>query len=251
MKRIFNWRIWTLSIAFLFFFLPLLGGIRFSLIGLNGVGLSLRNYTWILHQPGFTQNLFITLRIAALTSILVVLLVVPTVIYLTLRHQRLIPLMEFFANLPIVVPVVSLAIGAQVAMPNFLASTSYELVFFYAVLSMPYVYRSLMIGLQNIPLAILNEASQTLGAGPLATLRLVIAPAISSAVSGALFITIAMCLGEYTLAILLHFKTFPTWITNVSQENILGSVALSVASLTGAWIVLLLVQFAPKLRLKK
>jgi len=133
-------------------------------------------------------------------------------------------------------------------MPKWLQSTPYELCFFYVIVSMPYVYRAVDIGLQSISLSTLVEASQSLGASGLTTLRLVIVPAIRSAVTGALFISIALSLGEYALASLLHFNTFPTWVTNVSQENILGSIALSVSTLIGAWVVLLLIVFLPKIR---
>ena len=175
-------------------------------------------------------------------------LLVPTVVYLHLGGRKWRRVVEFFCLIPIVIPVVSLAIGAQVAMPKWLQSTSYELCFFYVIVAMPYVYRALDIGLQSIPLQTLVEASQSLGASWFTTLRRVILPAIASAMTGALFITIALTLGEYTLASLLHFRTFPTWVTNVSQENILGAVALSVATLVGAWLILLILAFIPKFK---
>ena len=56
----------------------------------------------------------------------------------------------------------------------------------------------------------------------------------------------SISLGEFTLAVLLHWDTFPTWIANVSQGNVLGAIALSVMALVGAWLVVLVVAIAPK-----
>jgi putative spermidine/putrescine transport system permease protein len=44
-------------------------------------------------------------------------------------------------------------------------------------------------------------------------------------------LTFALSLGEYTLTILLHWDTFPTWVTYVAQDNILGAIAISMMSL--------------------
>ena len=176
------------------------------------------------------------------------MLVVPTVVYVHLGGHRYRRLLEIVCLLPIVIPVVSLAIGAQVAMPKNLQSTSYELCFFYVVVALPYVYRSLDIGLQSVALSTLVEASQSLGADWFKTLTMVIIPAIRSSTTGALFITFALSLGEYTLAVLLHFHTFPTWATNISQENIYGSIAISVTTLGGAWILLIFVAFLPRIK---
>jgi putative spermidine/putrescine transport system permease protein len=146
--------------------------------------------------------------------------------------------------LPLVVPVVSLAIGAQKAMPEFIQNSQYELAFFYVVISIPYTFQSLNVGLSSIPLKTLVEASRSLGASFTETIRLVILPAIRSAVNASLFLAITLSFGEFTLTSLLHWETFPVWITRVSQGNILGSIALSMFSLIGAWLLLTMVQSA-------
>jgi len=48
--------------------------------------------------------------------------------------------------------------------------------------------------------------------------------------------------------VLLHFHTFPTWATNVSQQNIYGSIAISVTTLGGAWIFLIVIAFIPRIK---
>jgi putative spermidine/putrescine transport system permease protein len=72
----------------------------------------------------------------------------------------------------------------------------------------------------------------------LRTIITVIIPVIKSAVVGTVAITFALSLGEYTLTVLLHWDTFPTWVTFVAQENILGAIAISMMSLVIPFLVL-------------
>jgi putative spermidine/putrescine transport system permease protein len=55
------------------------------------------------------------------------------------------------------------------------------------------------------------------------------------------FLTIALSLGEFTLTSLLHWQTFTTWVTVISQSNILGAIALSVFTIVAAFALLLVV----------
>ena len=59
-------------------------------------------------------------------------------------------------------------------------------------------------------------------------------PAIRSGINGALFLTFALSIGEYTITSLLHWETFPTWTVVAAQQNILGAIAISVFSFVGA-----------------
>jgi len=231
-----------------FFITPFLAAGEYSLRGYGGKGHTWANYAWIFKQLGFGPALFTSLRIAALSVALLLVLMIPTVVYVQLGGRRWARLVEILCLLPIVIPVVSLAIGAQVAMPKALQSTSYELCFFYVIICMPYVYRTLNTGLQAISLPTLVEASSSLGASGLKTLTLVIVPAISSATLGAVFITFAISMGEYALAVLLHFHTLPTWATNASQENLYGSVAISVGSLFSIWFLLVIFAYVPVIK---
>jgi putative spermidine/putrescine transport system permease protein len=67
-------------------------------------------------------------------------------------------------------------------------------------------------------------------------------------VNGAIFMAMALSLGEFTLATLMHFDTFPTWISDVAQDNVLGAISLSVFSLVGALIFVLVVSIIPNLK---
>ena len=230
---------WTLIgftsfLAILIFVIPLFGAAQFSFKGSGGKGHSWVNYQWLLHQDGFYPSLLTSLKLSVLAGILNLLLMVPTMVYLNLKGERFKVLVDFLCILPLIIPVVSLAIGAQVAMPEFMQNTEYELVFFFVIISLPYTYRALDTSLQTVQLRTLVESSRSLGASWVRTIISVIVPSIRSGITGALFLTFALAIGEYTITSLLHWETFPTWTVVAGQQNILGAIAISVFSFIGA-----------------
>ena len=144
--------------------------------------------------------------------------------------------------MPLISPVVSLAIGAQIAMPRFLQNTEYELVFFFVIISLPYTFRALDTALLSVPLKTLVEAARSLGSNWITTILRVILPSIRSGITSALFLCFALSIGEYTITSLLHWDTFPTWTVVAAQQNILGAIAISIFSFVGA--ILLMAGFA-------
>ncbi|TRZ86392.1 MAG: ABC transporter permease subunit [Streptomycetaceae bacterium] len=236
----------VLLAASAFFIFPMVAAFEFSLRINEGKSYGFANYRWVFAEDGFATNLGVSFRLALLTAICVLVLMVPTIVYLHLGGARWKRLVEFVCLVPLVVPVISFALGVGTAFPTFLQSTVYELSFLYVIVSLPYTYRALDVGLSSIPLLTLVEASRASGASMRQTLMYVIIPTIRTAVNGAIFLAVALSLGEFTLAVLLHWDTFPTWIANVSQGHILNAIALSVLSLFGAWIVVMIFALAPK-----
>ena len=245
----------------IFFIFPLLAAVEFSLRKAGNKGYDFSNYSWFLQEDGFTTNLRVSIELAVLTAILVLILMVPTVVYTHLGGKRYRRLVEFLCLVPLVVPVVCYAIGAVTFLPALFQTPFYDfgwgldglpwgLAFLYVVVSLPYTYRALDVGLSSVALETLVEASKSSGASFGQTLRYVVVASIKSAVNGALFMAVALSLGEFTLAVLMHFDTFPTWIANFSQDNVLGSIALSVFSLVGALIIVLIVSIIPNLKKK-
>jgi putative spermidine/putrescine transport system permease protein len=234
----------TLFAGFIFVFLPFGSAAEFSFRDGGNKKHSLSAYRWIVQQPDFVHYLLLTIKLTAISVVITVFLMVPTVVWLHLKANSLKPLLEFLTILPLVIPVVALAIGAQSAFPVWLQSTEYELSFMFAILSMPYTYRTLDTGIGAIPLATLTEASRSLGANWFNTILRVIIPTIRAAVVGSIFIATALGLGEFTLTVLLHWDTFPTWVTTVSQQNIVGAIALSIFSLAAAFLILIIINFS-------
>jgi putative spermidine/putrescine transport system permease protein len=231
----------VLLAASAFFVFPLIAAIEFSMRANQGKSHDFSNYIAVMKEPGFKTNLGVSLRLAILTAVLV-----PTIVYLHLGGSRWKRMIEFICLVPLVVPVISFALGVGTAFPTFLQSTVYELPLLYVIVSLPYTYRALDVGLSSIPLITLVEASRASGGSMRQTLMFVIVPTIRSAVNGAIFLAVALSLGEFTLAVLLHWDTFPTWIANISQGHVLWAVSLSVMSLVGAWLIVLVVAIAPK-----
>jgi putative spermidine/putrescine transport system permease protein len=55
-------------------------------------------------------------------------------------------------------------------------------------------------------------------------------------------LTVALVLGEYTMATLDQYQTFPVWIVSFDQSNSAQtSVAASLAALVLTWLVLLVI----------
>lgn len=233
-------------LALLMFVVPIYGATVYSFKGSGGKGHSWANYQWLIHQDGFYPALLTSLKLAVLAAILNLLIMVPTMVFLNLKGQKFKPLVDFLCILPLIIPVVSLAIGAQVAMPKFLQNTEYELVFFFVIIALPYTYRALETSLQTVALKTLVEASRSLGATWSVTIIRVIVPAIRSGITGALFLTFALSIGEYTITSLLHWETFPTWTVVAGQQNILGAIAISVFSFVGAIALLSIIALLPK-----
>lgn len=228
----------VLILTGVFVFFPLYAAVEFSLRNGAEHTHGFAAYRWIFEQSGFFENLGITLQITTLAAILNLMIMVPTVTWLHLSGQRYKRLVEILTILPLIIPVVALATGAQLAMPEFMQNSVYELSFFYVVIAMPYTYRALDIGLSGHPLSTITNAARNLGATWLKTLTSVVVPTIRPSIFAALFLMVALSLGEFTLAQLLHWSTFPVWVTNVSQQNIIGATALAIGSLFFAWILL-------------
>jgi putative spermidine/putrescine transport system permease protein len=228
----------VLLISGIFIFFPLYAATEFSLRNGATHTHGFAAYQWIFQQSGFFENLGITARITLVALILNLVVMVPTVTWLHLSGQRYKRLIEVVTILPLIIPVVALATGAQLAMPEFMQNSEYELSFFYVVIAMPYTYRALDIGLSGHPLATITNAARNLGASWFKTLTSVVIPTIRPSILAALFLMVALSLGEFTLAQLLHWSTFPVWVTNVSQQNVVGATALGMGSLFFAWILL-------------
>jgi len=139
----------------------------------------------------------------------------------------------------IVIPPVVLIVGVLAIAPGFLKGTSWLLALAYVVLAMPFTYRALDAGLRALDLKTIVEASNSLGAGWLSTLWRVLLPNLRTALLSATVLCVALVLGEFTMASLDLYQTFPVWIYVNSQTSGQVSVAASLLALFVTWIFLL------------
>jgi putative spermidine/putrescine transport system permease protein len=176
-----------------------------------------------------------------ITTVITMVLMVPTAVYVHLRVPRLRRLFDGITVLPIVIPPVVLIVGVLQVAPTVLKGTPDLLALVYVVLAMPFVYRSLDAGLRAIDLKTLVEASRSLGGRWSSTLLRVVLPNLRAALLSATILTVALVLGEFTMASLDQYQTFPVWIVNFEQDDAHVSTAVSLLALVGTWLLLLLI----------
>jgi putative spermidine/putrescine transport system permease protein len=231
-RRFPVWRWVILLIAAAYFLIPLYAALRFA---------GFRAFTQVTSYPSFGSALLLSLRLALIATVLTLVLMVPTTVYVYLRLPRIRRVMEAITILPIVIPPIVLVIGVLKLAPGFLLATPNLLGLVYVVLAMPFAYRSLDAGLRSFDVRTLVEASNSLGAGWPTTLWRVVIPNLRTAMLSATVLTVALVLGEYTVASLDNFQTFPVWIVNFEQNSGPVSVAASLLALFVTWLLLMLI----------
>jgi putative spermidine/putrescine transport system permease protein len=249
------WRGLVLALAGAYFLVPVLASFVFT-VHVPGRGVSFDAYTELLAADGFTGSLFLSLSLAAVTIVLSLLLAVPALLAVRLGSPRLRPVIEVVCMLPLVVPPIALVTGISTVLrwgPEHLSRTPlYQtfiavqnesfpvvLVLAYTVLALPFVHRSLDAGLRAVDVPTLVEAARSCGASWTYTVVRVLLPNLRSSIASAAFLTLALVLGEFTIASLLGFQPFAVWIVTISGAQARMSVAVSILSLVITWALLL------------
>ncbi|MFG1705241.1 ABC transporter permease [Nonomuraea sp. M3C6] len=256
--RVWRGAVFLLSAAY--FLIPL-GASLWYTIYTPTTGVSFSAYGELLGADGFVRSLSLSLGLAVATIVVVLLLALPAMLAVRLFAPRLRPLMEVLCTLPLVVPPITFVAGISTSLrtgTDVLAPTPFwatliavqdpafplVLVLAYVVLVLPFVYRSLDAGLRTMDVRTLVEAARNLGASWPYVLVRVIVPNLRSALASASFLTLALVLGEYTVASLLGYEPFAVWIVTVSGSKGQLSVAVSILSLVLIWLLLLAVSSA-------
>lgn len=238
--RLTPWNILWLLLAGLYFLVPLIAAAEFSLeTGPGKYGFDA--YQVILQDPSFGDSFAYSLKLAVITTMAIMVLMVPTVYWVHLRLPRLRRVMDFIAVLPFVVPPITLAVGILALFQPFtwLISGPQILVPAYMVLALPFTYRSLDAGMRSIDLHTLTEAAQSLGASWLTILLRVILPNLRFSMLSAAFLTITLVMGEYTISALMLFPTFSVYVFTTGNEKAHPAAALSMISLALTWAAML------------
>ena len=226
--------------ALVMFFIPLVASAAFGFT-LPGKGFTLEPLTDALAGTDFAAQLFTTLELAVLSTLGSLVLLVPTLLFLHLKAPKMLRLTEWLSVVPYVVPAIALVGGANLffrnVAPSFLVST-YSLVPFYMVLTLPLVYRSLDAGIRALDVQTLFAASASLGAKPRQTLVNVVLPNMRAALLGSALLSCAMVLGEYALASLLLHSTFPVFMVQVGMNQPRAAAALSFLTILATWLLL-------------
>jgi putative spermidine/putrescine transport system permease protein len=249
------WRVTIFVLAAVFFLGPLAAAFKYSLQQDKG-GYGFANYSEIVKNHEVRSTLVTSLEIAVISAAIVILLMLPTVVWVRLKKPRATTVMEFTTLLPIVIPPVVMAAGIQqfeVNAPSWLLKyidhAQSGLIPFYVVLAMPFTYRAIDTGVRAIDLHTLVDASRNLGASWPSTIVRVVLPNIQTAVLGAMFLTVALCLGEVVIATLLLYNTFPVEMVVLFHQSQVGvSVALSMITLGFTFLLLFGLSFLAQRR---
>jgi len=236
-----------LGLGAVYFIVPLVATLLFSLQSGTNSSYSLSAYGTVIHDHQFWSTLRLSFQLSLETIAISLVLFVPTVYWVHLRLPRVRPVMAFFALIPFVVPPIVLVVGLldfYKGSPQWYYGSPYGfLATAYVILAFPYMFFSLDAGFRSIDVHTLTEASQSLGAGWPTTLFRVILPNIRTAALAGSFLALAIVMGEFTIASLAAFHTFPTYIQYINETKAYPAAAVSLMSFGITWLAMLALLF--------
>lgn len=198
----------------------------------------------VLSIRGAGEAITNTLLLTAGTTALMLVLLVPTIVFLNMKSPAVAKIAEMLSITPMVIPAVALVSGVsefyRSVAPGFVSSL-WSLVPLYVVLVMPLCYRAIDAGVKALDLQTLFAASSSLGASTWITLLRVIIPNLRVAMLSAALLCVAGVLGEYAMASLLLHYTFPVYMVQVSSASPKGVAALSFIVTIITWLLLVLI----------
>ncbi len=254
-RRLNLFRYVVFTVFGLFFLLPLLAMVRFSLEGAKLGTWSVQAWKQIASYQGpppLLSSVEITLELAVLTAAVTVVLLVPTMIWIQLRVQWISRAFEFLCLLPLTIPAIVLVVGLAPVYNRIrhYQLSALQLFWVYVILALPYAYRALSSGLTSIDVKTLSEAARSLGASWFTVMLRVIVPNMWQAILNALLLSSALALGEFTIAYTLLYVNLQVELFSISRNTPDAGVifSTSVAALVFAFALLLILSYAGRLR---
>ncbi len=230
----------------IFFFVPLYAMADFSTRDFRG-GRTGQAWANLVQDPDLRAAIITSLLLALLTVAGMLVLLMPTMVWVRLRVPRAKRLIEFLCLLPLTIPALVIVVGMRnvYSWVNYLIGDSaLTLTFVYVVLVLPYAYRALDAALSAIDVVTLAEAARSLGAGWGTVIGRIVVPNIWSGILSAAFISVALVLGEFTIASLTNYENLQVVIALLGKSDARTSVAASLASLMFAFALLMGLSFA-------
>lgn len=241
----------VLTIVLAFFAAPLIGMLDFTTKSADGRSAS----TWasllnvrVLDEryPILKEGILNSVAMAVITVVVMLVLLVPTMTWVRLRLPGLNRLVEFICLLPLTIPAIVLVVGLTPVYSWLYAWTTYLfgsesavwLSLAYVVLVLPYSYRAIDAGLRATDVKTLSEAARSLGASWFTVMWRIILPNLRTAVLSASFLSVALVLGEFTIANLFNRNNLQVAMYQLGKSDAQISVAVALASLIFAFVVL-------------
>ena len=241
--------LWVLFGAFFVF--PLYAMADFSTRDLIHGGRTMAAWANLFADDAVYAAIITSLLLAVLTVAAMLALLVPTMIWVRLRTPWARGAVEFLCLLPLVIPALVIVVGLKnvyLWVTYLLGESALTLTFVYLVLVLPFAHRAIDGALSAMDLRTLSEAARSLGAGWTMTIVRVVVPNIWSGILSAAFISVAVVLGEYTVASLLGYQTLPIQIVALGKTDGTTSVAASLATLLFGCALLLALSLATRRR---
>lgn len=239
-----------LVVVGLLFAIPIIAMIQFTFRDGLGGGLTTEHWTGLFGEDaartyrGLFQAIGNSAVLAVVTVAIVLVILLPTMILVHLQFPKLKRVLEFICIIPITVPAIVLVVGlapVYSVVVRIFGSGAWTLAFAYGITVLPYAYRAIQANLEAIPVVTLSEAARSLGADWLTVLRLVLLPNLRRGVLAACFISVAVVLGEFTLASLLNRVNLQTALLQVSQSDPYVAVIFALLALVLVFLLLLFI----------
>jgi putative spermidine/putrescine transport system permease protein len=256
-RRLNIFRYVVFTVLGLFFVLPLLGLLRFSLEGTKlgtWSGTAWRQIASYQNTgiPPLQSAIEITLELAVITCAVMLVLLVPTMIWVRLKVRWLERTIEFLCLLPLTIPAIVLVVGLGPIYNKIqhFSLSSLMLFWIYVVLALPYAYRALAAGLSAIDVTTLSEAARSLGASWFTVIVRVIAPNMRQGILNAVLLSWATVFGEFTIAYLLLYTNLQVELYSISRNTPNAGVLFSTsfAALIFTFVLLLILSYVGRVR---
>jgi len=258
-QRMMRWAV--IGVVLVFFALPLLGMLDFTTKDINTGARSLATWRTLANvgqineqYPTLATGFVNSIGLAVITPIVMLVILVPTMTWVRLRLPWLNRTVEFISLLPLTVPAIVLVVGLtpiyswltgwlRFLLGDSIGESTLWLSLAYVILVLPYAYRSLDAGLRAIDVKTLSEAARSLGASwPVVMWRIVL-PNLRTAVLSASFLSVALVLGEFTIANLFSRTNLQVAMFLLAKSNAQISIAVGLVSLVFAFLVLFAMSF--------
>ncbi|HWS51776.1 MAG TPA: ABC transporter permease subunit [Microbacterium sp.] len=232
-----------------FFAVPLVSTLLYTLRDPSG-GLSFARWA-ALFDPAASAairpiwiGLGNSLVLAVVTVAIVLLLLAPTMILVNLRFPRLKAMFEFVVLLPISIPAIVLVVGLApiyLQIGRTLGTGTWTLAFAYGITVLPFAFRSIQASIDAADLRTLAEAARSLGASWPTVVVQVLAPNLRQGLLAASLISIAVVLGEFTIASLLNRQVFQTAMVVVQKQDPYAPAIFTLLALLFCFLLLLII----------
>jgi putative spermidine/putrescine transport system permease protein len=248
-KQTSSFSLFWVIVALLYFFIPMVGTFIFSLRMKRGE-LGFLAYQVVLSDPKFLDSFRYSTIMGILTVLISVLLFVPTVYWVYLKLPKARPLVEIITILPFIIPVIVYVFGLirTFGRPPFQLTitpfrTDILMVAGYVVITMPYMFRAIDVGMRSIDVRTLTEAAQSQGSNWYQILMHIIFPNLRIAILSGALICFATVMGELILGDFLFRPALGPYMAGIGTSKAYEPAALAIISYALTWLSLGLIQY--------